>query len=101
MAHWVLPRVVAANHTLVLVFERHLVGALQSPAEHALEHEQQLVVRDVLIVHGDHSQVVAQLGFDYELPGQIVYVQESERVAVLVHVCRWPAGPLCSNRTRK
>lgn len=39
MTHWVLPRVVAANHTLVLVFERHLVGALESPAEHALEHE--------------------------------------------------------------
>ena len=56
------------RHTLVLVLDGHLVAALQLPPEHALHHQHQLIVGDVLIMDGDASDVVAQLGFDDQLP---------------------------------
>lgn len=67
--------------TFIFVFDGNLVAALQFAPEDALHHQHQLVVCDVFIMDGDAPYVVAQLGFDDELPAQ---------VQLAVHGAVWP-----------
>lgn len=64
-------RAPASRLTFVLVFDGHLVVALQLPPENALHHQHQLVISDVFVMDGDASDVIAQLGFDDQLPAQV------------------------------
>lgn len=61
----------ALRLTFILVLDGHLIITLQLPPEDTLHHQHQLIVGDVLIVDGDTSNIVTQLGFDDQLSTQV------------------------------
>lgn len=57
--------------TFILVFDGNLVVTLQLPPEDTLHHQHQLVISNVFVMDRDAPDVVAQLGFDDQLPAQV------------------------------
>ena len=73
------------RQTFILVLEGDVIRGAEAALENSLEHEQELVVRDVLVEDGDFANVFPQLHLDDELPAQ-VHGQEVEGVVFGAHL---------------
>lgn len=67
--------------TLILIFDGNFIVTLELAPEDSLHHQDKLIICDVFIVDRDAPDVVAQLGFDDQLPAQ---------VQLAVHGTVWP-----------
>ena len=61
--------------TLVLVFDCDLICVTEFSTVDALHHQNQLVIRNVLVVDGDATDVIAKLNLDNELPAKVKLVK--------------------------
>ena len=90
------------HFTFIFIFQCHFVCRSQAALKDALHHNQQLVVRDVLVVDGNATDVVLQLGFNNQLARQVD--ARERQIATLVAkslenlLCRHIHG--CGNSSR-
>ena len=69
--HLIHTHISTPTHTFILVLDNYVIIGRQLAAVDTLHHQDQFVVRDVLIVDWDAANVVSQLNLDDQLATQV------------------------------